>query len=36
VPPSIGYPKSDMEHEKVGVRGRRLEPVVPCSRPLSC
>ena len=34
VPPSIGYPKSDMAHETVGVRSRRLEPVVPCSRPL--
>ena len=34
VPPSIGYPKSDMAHETVGVRGRRLEPAVPCSHPL--
>ena len=33
VPPSVGYPKSDMAHETVGVRGRRLEPVVPSSRP---
>ena len=36
VPPSVGYPKSDMAHETVGVRGRRLEPVVPSSRPPPC
>ena len=31
VPPSIGYPKADMAHETVGVRGGRLEPATPCS-----
>ena len=33
VPPAIGYPKGDPEHDKVGVRGDGLEPADPCRRP---